>query len=240
MATSKKSQQQTATTKKKKKTQKKRIPYYVCPEKMTLEEWQIALRRQMAQDEKYAISCVDEKELPGEYTVENPKTRQQYKVVYRGAKSPWNYCSCMDFKTSRLGTCKHIEAVKLWIRSNKRQKVRQEIPAYTSVYLDYRTGRQVRIRIGAEYREEYERLAKDFFDGDGVLLAKAYRNIQKFIREAKAIDDSFRFYQDALDYIIEQREQTERERIIFVNVPYPVSNNHNGNTDGKCRMPFSF
>ena len=74
MATSKKSQQQTATTKKKKKTQKKRIPYYVCPEKMTLEEWQIALRRQMAQDEKYAISCVDEKELPG--IMKNPQCRE--------------------------------------------------------------------------------------------------------------------------------------------------------------------
>ena len=223
MTTSKKTQQKaaqarpittkTATTKKKKKAQKKRIPYYVCPEKMTLEEWQIALRRQMAQDEKYTISCVDEKELPGEYTVENPKTRQQYKVVYRGAKSPWNYCSCMDFKTSRLGTCKHIEAVKMWIRA-KKQKVRQEIPAYTSVYLDYKAGRQVRIRIGSEHHDEYERLAKDFFDKDGVLQERAYRSIQRFIREAKAIDDNFRFYQDALDYIIEQRELAEREHII--------------------------
>ena len=218
MATSKESKK-TKTKKKKavsasfRKTQKKRIPYYVCPEKMTLEEWQIALRRQMAQDEKYAISCVDDKELPGEYTVENPKTRQQYKVVYRGAKSPWNYCSCMDFKTSRLGTCKHIEAVKLWIRG-KKQKVRQEIPAYTSVYLDYKVGRQVRIRIGSEHREEYERIAKGFFDADGVLLPKAYRNIQKFIREAKAIDDNFRFYQDALDHIIDQRERAEREHIV--------------------------
>ena len=51
METSKKSQQTKAATTKKKKVQKKRISDYVCPEKMTLEEWQIALRRQMAQDE---------------------------------------------------------------------------------------------------------------------------------------------------------------------------------------------
>ena len=102
----------------------------VKPENMTLRNWQVALRRQMAAKERYAISAGDS---PGEYRVSNASTRQEYKVVYRGVKSEWNYCSCMDFKTSRLGTCKHMEAVRRWISGSKRQRVQTEIPSYTSV-----------------------------------------------------------------------------------------------------------
>ena len=95
---------------KKKSTSKKKVKvsHIVKPDNMTLDEWQIKLRRQVAEPNLVNIRCVDDKLCPGEYIVNNPKTRNDYKVVYRGANSEWNYCSCMDFKTSRLGTCKHI------------------------------------------------------------------------------------------------------------------------------------
>lgn len=136
---------------------------------MSLEEWQIALRKQVALEEKFVIECVDEKSCPGEYRVRNPKTEQGYKVVYRGAKSPWNYCSCMDFKTSQLGTCKHVEAVKHWLGTSSRRHVHTEIPPYTSVYLSYRGERQVRIRIGSDNSEAFQSLASQYFDEEGVL-----------------------------------------------------------------------
>ena len=78
------------TVKKRKKVTKK-ISYYVKPNKMTLEEWQVALRRQVAREERFVCRPVDDELKPGEYSVENAK-KQVYKVVYRGAKSPWNYC----------------------------------------------------------------------------------------------------------------------------------------------------
>lgn len=56
------------------------------------------------------IAAVDEKAVPGEYSVRNPITRQTYKVVYRGEGSEWNYCSCLDFKTSQLGSARRIDA----------------------------------------------------------------------------------------------------------------------------------
>ena len=138
----------------KKKTRKKtvrKLSDVVKPDNMTVEEWQMALRQQSARDEVFAISAVDEKMAPGEYSVRNPNTRQTYKVVYRGEGSQWNYCSCLDFKTSRLGTCKHIEATKMWISNTYKHRVHHEIPAYTSVYLSYREERAVRIRIGVDH-----------------------------------------------------------------------------------------
>lgn len=214
----------TKNTASKKKTAKtKKISWIVKPEGMTLTEWQVALRKQIAQEEHFGISAIDEKLLPGEYSVKSPKSRQQYKVVYRGAKSPWNYCSCYDFKTAQLGTCKHIEAVKLWIAGNRRARVHQEIPPYTSVYLRYLPdevepgsgdARKVCIRIGSEHQQEYEELAGKYFDRKGVLLEDAYNRIEEFTSEAVAISDTFRFYQDAIDFIIDKREAQFRQHIL--------------------------
>ncbi|MBQ6192792.1 MAG: DEAD/DEAH box helicase [Prevotella sp.] len=182
---------------------------------MTLVEWQRALRKQIAEEEPMAVDAVDEKNLPGEYEVRNPQTKQVYKVVYRGEESPWNYCSCLDFKTSRLCTCKHIESVKLWIEGNRRwRKVHKEPPAYTSVYLSYTDGRQVKIRVGSDHREEFMELAAHYFDAEGVMFPYAFDDYDKLLVEAANIDPSFRFYQDAIDFILEQRERKFRERLI--------------------------
>ncbi len=198
---------------KRKKIQKK-VSYYVKPEKMTLEEWQIALRRQVAREETFECRPVDDVQLPGEYTVRNLQKLQVYKVVYRGARSPWNYCSCMDFKTSRLGTCKHIEALKMWLGGQKNYRVHRELPPYTSVYLSYTNGRQVRIRIGEEHRDEYETLARQYFDKDGILNEQGMAHYDRLLMEGRRISDSFRFYDDAVDFIVQQRELQFREQLL--------------------------
>ena len=191
-----------------------KISWIVKPDGMSLTEWQIALRKQIAQEEHFGISCVDDKLLPGEYSVKSPKTKQEYKVVYRGAKSQWNYCSCFDFKTAQLGTCKHIEAVKLWIKSNRKVRTHQEIPPYTSVYLSYLGERKVCIRIGSDHKQEYEQLAAKYFDRNGVMLEDAYQKFMDFLIEANKISDTFRFYQDAIDFIFEKRDAQFRQHIL--------------------------
>ena len=209
-----------ATTKsktRKKKSQAARIPkisWVVKPDGMTLEEWQRSLRKQIAGEETMAVAAVDEKNLPGEYEVKNPQTKQTYKVVYRGEDSPWNYCSCMDFKTNHLCACKHLEKVKLWISETRGKKVHKELPAYSSVYLSYTEGRQVKIRVGSDHHEAFKRLAAHYFDAEGVMFPYAFGDYDKLMTEALAIDPSFRFYQDAIDFIIEQRDRKFRQQLI--------------------------
>lgn len=203
------------STKKVRKTKKKvKISHIVKPEKMSLEEWQIKLRKQVTDIEHFNISCVDDDLFPGEYIVRNPEKDNEYKVVYRGANSEWNYCSCMDFKTSRLGTCKHIEAVKKWFGGKKGVHVHRELPPYTSVYLSYRDERCVKIRIGSDNKEAYEQLAKDYFDENHVLKKSAYARIGSFLKQARQISDTFRCYKDAIDFIIDIREKAKRENIV--------------------------
>ena len=187
----------------------RRLSNTVKPADMGLEEWQVALRHNQAEREHFAISEVSEQFCPGEYSVRNHKTRSQYKVVYRGAYSPWNYCSCPDFRTSGLGTCKHIEGVKLWLQAEGKEPYSEE-PRYSSVYVDYRGQRSIRIRFGQGYRRELAALAGEYFDHASVLRPEAYASFDTFLEKARSIDPEFRCYPDALEMIIGQRERQGR------------------------------
>lgn len=193
---------------------KQKLSHLVKPNGVTLEDWQVMLRMQQAQRENFEVECVSERYNPGEYRVHSPKSGAVYKVVFRGSKSPWNYCECMDFKTSQLGTCKHIEGARQWI-ADHHKRIHWDLPAYTSVYLSYRGNvRQVKIRVGSSHEKEFQALAAKYFDALDTLLPKAFERFGEFLNEAKKIDESFRCYQDALDFVVEQREAIARCKVI--------------------------
>ena len=191
----------------------RRISNTIKPAEMGLEEWQVTLRRQQAQREHFTISETSAQFCPGEYKVSNYKSRNQYKVIYRGEYSPWNYCSCPDFRTSGLGTCKHVEGVKLWLKA-ERKEVHNEEPDYSSVYMDYRGQRCIRIRIGEHHRKELTALAGEYFDQASVLRPEAYARFDSFIEKARNIDPDFRCYPDALEEVICQRERLQRTALM--------------------------
>lgn len=193
---------------------KQRLSHLVKPNGKTLEEWQVMLRMQQAQREDLQVECVSERYNPGEYRVQSPKSGGVYKVVFRGAKSPWNYCDCMDFKTSQLGTCKHIEAARQWI-ADHHKRIHWDLPAYTSVYLSYRGNeRKVKIRIGTQCEAEFRALAAKYFDELDTLTPRAYEHFGEFLTAAHALDEGFRCYQDALDFVLEQREAIARRKVV--------------------------
>lgn len=190
-----------------------RLSNTICPPKMTLEQWQIRLRQQAAVKENFAISKEIGTDENGCYRLVNPQSHQVYKIIYRGEGSPWNYCSCMDFKSNQLGTCKHIEAVKMWLADNKKQPD-TSLPPYTSVYLSYAAGRKVCIRIGSEKREEFLRLASEYFMDDFVLRPDCIYSFFTFLSRARKISDTFRCYDDAYQYILDLRDGRRREQLV--------------------------
>jgi hypothetical protein len=46
-----------------------------------------------------------------EFRVSNPQSKTGYLVAIRGRNAGDNHCSCPDYATNELGTCKHIEFV---------------------------------------------------------------------------------------------------------------------------------
>lgn len=187
------------------------------------EIWQIALRRQFGKESAFEISKLTDHPVYSDFSVYNPATENAYKVAIRSSpeqaekgKSA-NFCACYDFKTNQLGTCKHIEAVlnKLWRNTRLRKHFRESYQAsYSSVYLRYEQERKVMIRIGSEKQEALKRLAGQYFDEEGVLKAKAYIHFDRFLEKAKAIQPDFRCYEDALAYILDQREKQGRHQLL--------------------------
>ena len=197
--------------------QPKHVSHTNKPENMTDKEWQTILRTQIAEKEYFEIENTGPEKVYSDYSVVNPTTKNIYKVALRSKDNTLNFCSCPDFKTNHLGTCKHIEAVRLML-SKKRgiKSLINIIPdlSYSSLYVSYNDNRAVKLRIGTDNQKEFEKWSKKYFDNDNSLFHAAYFDIEKLIQEALAIDSSFRCYEDALDLIIEKRTETHRHDII--------------------------
>lgn len=216
MSSNNKSASENKARKKKNKPNNKKVQNLsnvLKPDNMELTEWQKALRRQVAVQEHFIVSQNTQTDEPGCYSVANPKTDNEYKVIYRGANCKWNYCSCMDFKVSRLGTCKHIEAVCSWIKK-RRKTLDKTLPSYTAVYLLYQEGRKICIRIGTEKSEEFTRLASEYFTNDGYLKPESIYSFSTFLSTARKISNTFRCYPDALQYILDLRDDRKRAELV--------------------------
>ena len=187
----------------------RKVSYLKKPEDLTLEEWQYALRKQFAETHFFKVIKKGPQPVFSDFDVYNPETKQKYKVALRSKDNSANFCECGDFKTNGLGTCKHIEAVFRYIDTslNKNHLLNySNNPTYTSIYLDYRGERKVKIRIGSENKDNFLALAEIYFDNNLTLLEESFDVINDILMAGKSINENFRCYNDALSFIIETRD----------------------------------
>ena len=90
------------------------------PTDLSVNEWQTILRKQVAESSGFKITNIAGGLVYSDYSVYNISTKNTYKDALRSSDNSLNFCSCYDFKTNQLGTCKHIEAVLLYIKIDKR------------------------------------------------------------------------------------------------------------------------
>ncbi len=180
------------------------------PQEISLEQWQIALRKQFAQKQNFRLTNIGTEPIFSEFTVANPQTGGEYRVAIRGRGLGDNYCSCRDFAVNTLGTCKHIEWVlrKLRHRPGAARAFAQGFrPVYSEVYLRYGARREVVFRSGIECPSALHQLAADYFDDRGILRAGAYERFETFLKRAGSFHHDLRCYEDALDFIAEVRDR---------------------------------
>ena len=65
-------------------------------------------RQERAKSEKFRITSSDDSKPWTDYTVASALSGKTYRVALRGEERGQSYCSCPDFRTNTLGTCKHI------------------------------------------------------------------------------------------------------------------------------------
>jgi superfamily II DNA or RNA helicase len=187
------------------------------PDGMSLEDWQIELRRQFGREQEYRLKNVGDQAVFSEFEVVNPQSRNAYRVRIRGPRLGDNHCSCPDFATNTLGTCKHIEFVLAVLERKRGGPVALKAgfrPPYSEVFLQYGARREVRFRPGADCPPELARISARYFGSDGLLLPEAFASFEEFLAEAGRLDHDLRCRDDVLTFVAEVRDaERRRERV---------------------------
>jgi superfamily II DNA or RNA helicase len=195
------------------------------PEDMSLEAWQRELRRQFGPEQPMKLTNLGDAPVFSEFEVYNPQSKGQYRVRIRGERSGENHCTCPDFRTNNLGTCKHIEFALDRLRrkrGGKKALAEGYQPPFSEVYLHYGAEREVRFRPGSECSRKLAQLAAAYFDADGRLAEDAFRRFDRFVAEANEADHELRIYEDALEFIAEVRDAARRQEILAEALPAGV------------------
>jgi superfamily II DNA or RNA helicase len=201
------------------------------PADMSLEAWQRELRRQFGREQAFGLKNVGTERLFSDFHVTNPKSAQTYRVSIRGALPGDNYCSCPDFATNTLGTCKHVEFVlgKLERRRGIRRLLERGFqPEYSEIVLHYGARREVGFRPGTECPPALRELSASYFDGRHRLLPDGFHTFESFLAKAASFGHDLRCFDDVLGFVAEVRDRARRERAIERAFP-------NGVMDGGLR-----
>jgi superfamily II DNA or RNA helicase len=183
------------------------------PEEMPLEQWQRELRRQFGRSQKFALKRIGEEPVFSEFHVTNPQSGNTYRVAIRGTEPGENFCSCPDFATNLLGTCKHVEFTLgrlAAMRGGKKALSQGFQPPYSEIFLQYGGERAVRFRAGTEAAKELVRVAHGPFDDEGRLTAEGFQAFYEFLDQARHVDPDLRVYADALDFAADVRDASQR------------------------------
>jgi superfamily II DNA or RNA helicase len=182
---------------------------------MSLEDWQIELRRQFGREQNFTLKNLGEQPVFSEFDVTNPQSRNTYRVSIRGTRVGDNFCTCADFATNTLGTCKHIEFTLAALERKRGGRSALQAgyqPPYSEIYLQYGARREVRFRPGSACPVELARLASHYFGPEGQLLPEAFAKFEHFLAEASRIETDLRCHEDALGFVAEVRDAEHRRQ----------------------------
>jgi len=183
------------------------------PEGMSLEDWQTKLRKQFGRDQAFDLRNVGEGRAFSDFLVTNPDSNRTYRVSIRGALPGENACTCPDFATNTLGTCKHVEFVLAKLEKSKaaRRELKEGYqPVSGEVVLRYGAQREVFYRPPVDASPALQKLVAKYFDGDGRLKLQASAKFEKFLEDAAEHDPDLRVSDDAQALLAEFRDVAVR------------------------------
>ncbi|MDZ7722896.1 MAG: DEAD/DEAH box helicase [candidate division KSB1 bacterium] len=193
-----------------------KVPYYRKPADLNVDEWQTALRRQFAENQEFEIRNRGDHPVFSDFTVFNPESGNTYKVCIRDNEHSHHFCSCPDFRTNGLGTCKHIENVILTLQKNKKNWTyfNQTHPqAYSSLSLYYGHERRLRLKIGGENGGAVKEVLKPVIDRKGFVKPEKLAELEPLIEKVVALDPDFRVYPDVYEFIQGHQKQRQRRQL---------------------------
>ncbi len=156
-------------------------------------------RRERARTERMTIKSADPGRPWTDYAVSSTVSGKTYRVAVRGREPGDSYCSCPDFRTNTLGTCKHI--LYVLARLNRRFKAARLRQPYRrkaiSVHVQYRDHASLRLFLPENLDSETAETMEDLRGRDIDDAADLLRRIQSLERKGHSVN----IYPDAEEFI---------------------------------------
>lgn len=186
-------------------------------QELSIADWQRELRRQFGREQKFLYENVGEHPVFSEFSVTNPTSRTSYRVSIRGVEPGRNFCSCPDFATNDLGTCKHVEFVLGQLEDTpKLSSLLSQgfAPPFSEVYIEYGSQRRIRFAAGSECPEKLLRSSRMWFDTAGYLRSDVVNTLDKFLAQAERFEHEIRCYPDTLKWMAQLRDDDHRREAL--------------------------
>src|SRR5580704_17123597 len=139
------------------------------PDNLSPLDWQRGLRRQFGREQVFGLENLGSEPFFSEFRVSNPISKSRYRVAIRGLGPGGNFCSCPDYATSELGTCKHLEFTLARLEQKRGAKTafaRGYRPAFSELYLRNDGRRGVYFRAGTDCPPTVRADAAALFDAE--------------------------------------------------------------------------
>jgi superfamily II DNA or RNA helicase len=178
-------------------------------------DWQRGLRRQFGREQAFGLENLRSEPFFSEFRVSNPVSKSSYRVAIRGLGPGGNFCSCPDYATSELGTCKHIEFTLARLEKKRGAKTafaRGYQPPFSELYLRNDGKRSVHFRAGTDCPPALREAAAGLFDAEHnwVLPDERLGELEHFMTLASKSGHELRAYDDALDFVAGRRDADRR------------------------------
>ncbi len=159
----------------------------------------IAERAERAKKEKYRLQSSDPSQPWTDYTITSALSGKSYRVALRGEERGESYCSCPDFRTNTLGTCKHIlyalDRVRRKFSSQERDQPYERHDL--TVYVRYDHDSTLRLGVPRVLPPEVASIVRSLRDRDIDDVHDLVRRLAKLERAGVA----YTLYPDAEEWI---------------------------------------
>src|SRR6266481_3780561 len=175
-----------------------RVPVESLSEQELIEQ-AIEERRERARTERMIVKSAEPEQPWTDYAVSNTISGKTYRVAVRGREPGDSYCSCPDFRTNTLGTCKHILHVlaKLKRRFTETELKRPYHRRTIGVHVQYRDQATLRLLLPERLDPEASEVLGKLRDRDIEDVPDLLKRIQYLERRGRTIN----IYPDAEEFI---------------------------------------
>jgi superfamily II DNA or RNA helicase len=165
-------------------------------------------RAERAKAEKMKVVATDPEQPWTDYTVTSLLSGKSYRVALRSLERGPSYCSCPDFRTNTLGTCKHILSVIAKVKKRfdaaalKKPYRRKRI----AVHLHYDHDVTLRLAVPERLKEEAAKVVRPF-------VGRPIDDVHKLLKalvQLEQLGQPYHVYPDAEELI---QQQLVRERL---------------------------